>query len=125
MDNPYKIYRTNVVGTLTALEAARNYGVERFVYMSSGAVYGNVSLETVPEETPLHSESPYGATKVACEELVRNYGLDSVSLRIGFVYGPGRKFECPIHMLLDDCMNHKEVCWGARHRPGYGLSICG
>lgn len=111
LDNPYKIYRTNVVGTLTALEAARNYGVERFVYMSSGAVYGNVSLETVPEETPLHSESPYGATKVACEELVRNYGLDSVSLRIGFVYGPGRKFECPIHMLLDDCMNHKEVCW--------------
>ena len=45
LDNPYKIYRTNVVGTLTALEAARNYGVSRFVYMSSGAVYGSVSLE--------------------------------------------------------------------------------
>lgn len=111
LDNPYKIYRINVTGTLTALEAARNFGIRRFIYISSGAVYGSVSLETVTEEVPLHSESPYGATKVACEELVRNYGLDSASLRVGFVYGPGRKFECPIHMLLSDCMHKKAVQW--------------
>lgn len=111
LDNPYKIYRINVQGTLTSLEAARNFGIQRYIYMSSGAVYGNVSLETVTEEVPLHSESPYGATKVACEELVRNYGLESASLRVGFVYGPGRKFECPIHMLLEECMNKKEVMW--------------
>jgi len=110
-ENPYKIYRINVGGTLTALEAARNYGVSRFIYMSSGAVYGNTTRESVTEETPLRSESPYGATKVACEELVRNYGLDSTSLRIGFVYGPGRKFECPIHMLLADCIQKKQVNW--------------
>lgn len=110
-DNPYKIYRVNVGGTLTALEAARNYGISRFIYMSSGAVYGNTAREIVTEETPLRSESPYGATKVACEELVRNYGLDSASLRIGFVYGSGRKFECPIHMLLADCMQKKQVNW--------------
>ena len=111
LDNPYKIYRINVVGTLTALEAARNYNISRFIYISSGAVYGNVHLDLVSENVPLHGESPYGASKVACEELVRNYGLDSASLRVGFVYGPGRKFECPIHMILDDCIHKKEVRW--------------
>lgn len=111
MDNPYKVYRINVLGTLTSLEVARNFGIKRYVYMSSGAVYGNVNLETVTEDVPLHSESPYGATKVACEELVRNYGLESVSLRVGFVYGPGRKFECPIQMILDDCIHKGKVEW--------------
>lgn len=111
VENPYKIYRINVLGTMTALEACRNYGVERFIYMSSGAVYGNVSMQVVTEDVKLHADNPYGATKVACEELVRNYGLDSVSLRIGFVYGPGRKFECPIHMLLSDLIRNGEVDW--------------
>ncbi|MCC8179501.1 MAG: NAD(P)-dependent oxidoreductase [Planctomycetes bacterium] len=111
VDNPYKIYRINVTGTLTSLEAARNYGVKRFIYMSSGAVYGNVSLKEVPETTPLHSENPYGATKVACEELVRNYGLESAALRIGFIYGPGRVFECPINSLLSDIIKNGSADW--------------
>ena len=84
LDNPYRIYRTNVTGTL-------------------------VSLDTVPETVPLHGESPYGASKVACEELVRNYGLDSASLRVGFVYGPGRKLECPIQLLLNGCIRNGYV----------------
>lgn len=120
-DNPYKIYRTNVLGTLTSLEAARNYGVKRYVYMSSSAVYGNVKKSCITEDTPLHSENPYGATKVACEELVRNYGLDSVSLRIGFVYGPGRKYECPIKTILSDCIQKRKVAWqrGAEQNLDY------
>jgi len=110
-DNPYKIYRTNVLGTMTSLEAARNYGISRYIYMSSGAVYGNIRMDTVTEDVPLHSENPYGATKVACEELVRNYGFRSASLRIGFVYGPGRKYECPINMILSDCIQKSRVVW--------------
>ena len=110
-DNPYKIYRTNVGGVLTSLEAARNYGVERYIYISSGAVYGNVHYERVNEDTPLHSENPYGATKVACEELVRNYGLDSASLRVGFVYGPGRVNECPVNMILSALVKEGKVEW--------------
>ncbi|MCI9179730.1 MAG: NAD(P)-dependent oxidoreductase [Lachnospiraceae bacterium] len=110
-DNPYKIYRTNVLGTMISLEAARNYGISRYLYMSSGAVYGNISMDIVTEEVPMHAENPYGATKVACEELVRNYGLDAASLRIGFVYGPGRKYECPINQILTDCMKKGEVSW--------------
>lgn len=110
-DNPYKVFRVNVTGTLTSLEAARNYGIDRFIYISSGAVYGNVHLDVVTEDVPLHGESPYGASKVACEEIVRNYGLSSASLRVGFVYGPGRKFECPIQMILSDCIHKGCVNW--------------
>lgn len=111
IDNPYKIYRTNVTGVLTSLEAARNYGISRYVYISSGAVYGNVHYNMIDEKCPLHSENPYGATKVACEELVRNYGLDSVSLRVGFVYGPGRVNECPVNMILTSAMETGKVEW--------------
>ena len=96
---------------MISLEAARNYGISRYLYMSSGAVYGNIRMDTVTEEVPMHAENPYGATKVACEELVRNYGLDTASLRIGFVYGPGRKYECPINQILSDCMKKGEVNW--------------
>lgn len=110
-DNPYKIYRTNVTGVLTSLEAARNYGIQRYVYISSGAVYGNVHYDVVDESLPLHSENPYGATKVACEELVRNYGLDSVSLRVGFVYGPGRVNECPVNMILSGILKDGKINW--------------
>ena len=59
----------------------------------------------------LYAENPYGATKVACEELVRNYGLDSVSLRVGFVYGPGRVNECPVNMILSTLLKEGKVDW--------------
>ena len=111
LENPYKIYRTNVSGVLTSLESARNYGVDRYVYISSGAVYGNVHYDVVDETVPLRAENPYGATKVACEELVRNYGLDSVSLRVGFVYGPGRVNECPVNMILSALLKDGKVDW--------------
>lgn len=48
---------------------------------------------------------------MACEELVRNYGLDSVSLRVGFVYGPGRVNECPVNMILSTLLKEGKVDW--------------
>lgn len=99
-DNPYKVYRVNVTGTLNVLEAAKLFDVKRFLYISSGAVYGNTSKPVIDEDQKLHGESPYGASKVACEEIVRNYGLESASLRVAFVYGPGRAMACPIQHAL-------------------------
>ncbi len=83
---------TNVVGTLNYLEAARHNGVKRFVLASSGAAVG----ECVPplhEEMPSHPVSPYGASKQAgeayCSAYFRTYGVETVALRFGNVYGPG------------------------------------
>ena len=110
-DNPYKIFRVNVTGTLTALEAARNFGVQRFVYMSSCAVYGDVKADVVDETFPLYSNTAYGASKIACENIVRTYGLDTVALRCGFIYGPLRKFECPVNQILTDLIKTGNVNW--------------
>lgn len=108
-DNPYKVYRVNVTGTLNVLEAAKLFDIGRFIYISSGAVYGSTSEPVVYEEQKLHGESPYGASKVACEEIVRNYGMDSASLRIAFVYGPGRSMACPIEQVLNHAIAGTEM----------------
>lgn len=110
-DNPYKVYRVNVIGTLTALEAARNYGVERFVFISSCGAYGPIESDIVAETQPLVADGPYGASKVAGEALVKNYGLDTVSLRLGFVYGPGRWHACPIKDILAEALSKGFVTW--------------
>lgn len=83
---------SNVVGTLTMLEAARASGVKRFVFASSGAPAGEV-------EPPIHENivprpvSPYGASKLAgeayCGAYWRSFGIETVALRFGNVFGPG------------------------------------
>jgi UDP-glucose 4-epimerase len=81
----------NVLGTLNCLEAARHEHVPRFVFASSGAPVGEV-------EPPIHEEqaprpvSPYGASKLAaegyCSAYFRTFGVETVALRFGNVYGP-------------------------------------
>ncbi|MDP9438121.1 MAG: NAD-dependent epimerase/dehydratase family protein [Actinomycetota bacterium] len=83
---------TNVLGTLNYLEAARHAGVSRFVFASSGAPVGEVE-PPIHEELAPHPVSPYGASKLAgegyCSAYFRTYGVPTVALRFGNVYGPG------------------------------------
>ncbi|MBM2576301.1 NAD-dependent epimerase/dehydratase family protein [Jannaschia sp. Os4] len=83
---------TNVVGTLNMLEAARSGGVPRFVMASSGAPAGEVT-PPIHEEMAPRPVSPYGASKLAgegyCSAYARTFGIDTVALRFGNVYGPG------------------------------------
>lgn len=83
---------TNVIGTLNYLEAARHNGVSRLVFASSGAPVGEVE-PPIHEEIPPHPVSPYGASKLAgegyCSAYFRTYGVGTVALRFGNVYGPG------------------------------------
>jgi UDP-glucose 4-epimerase len=83
----------NVIGTINMLEAARACGARRFVYASTGgAIYGETDTIPTPETTRINSEAPYGQAKYAaegyCELWRRLYGLSTVSLRFGNVYGP-------------------------------------
>lgn len=65
----------NVTGTANALEAARKYGVRRFVFSSSVAVYGTTN-ETVDESSPIQSDvTTYGASKLLAERMLRRYRL--------------------------------------------------
>lgn len=111
-DNPHKVMRINVQGTLTSLEAARNFDVEKFVYISSEAVYGSSKgINILYEDSPRRGVDAYSASKIACEEIVRNYQIPAVSLRVGFVYGPGRFIACPIRSLVTEIIKNGKVNW--------------
>jgi UDP-glucose 4-epimerase len=91
IEDPRSDCMANVIGALNYLEAARMNGIKRFVFASSGAPLG----EQAP---PIHEEmvprpiSPYGASKLCgeayCSAYCGSYGVETVALRFGNVYGP-------------------------------------
>jgi UDP-glucuronate 4-epimerase len=82
--------RRNVLATSRVFEAAGAAGI-RVVFASSSSVYGDAESYPTPEDARPLPISPYGITKVACEHLVRAYGLDAVVLRYFTVYGPRQR----------------------------------
>tara|TARA_B110000977_G_C11076067_1_gene491210 strand:- start:1932 stop:2930 length:999 start_codon:yes stop_codon:yes gene_type:complete len=93
VDDPKSDFDTNVIGTFNVLNACRNYGkISRFIFASSGAPVGEVN-PPIHEELAAKPVSPYGASKLAgegyCSAFYRTYGLETVALRFGNVYGPG------------------------------------
>ena len=93
--NPGEAVRINVNGTHNVLETARKHDLERIVYASSAAVYGDPKYLPIDEDHPLNPKNVYGATKLGGEALVNayhdNYGLSTISLRYFNVYGPRMK----------------------------------
>lgn len=92
VEQPLRYYRENVGGLTTLLEAVVDAGVQRFVFSSSAAVYGNPpDADLVAEDTPCAPVSPYGETKLAGEWLVRAagkaHGLTTTCLRYFNVAG--------------------------------------
>lgn len=90
--NPRFNFEVNVVGTFNLIEAARNVGIEQFVFASTGgAIVGQVD-PPVHEEIPPRPISPYGASKLAAEGYLSSffgaYGMKTSALRFSNVYGP-------------------------------------
>jgi nucleoside-diphosphate-sugar epimerase len=88
-------FETNVQGTLNVLEAAKEVGVQRLIYMSSASVYGTPQCCPINEEHPTRPFLPYGASKLTGEVYAlvyhATYGLPVVAGRPFCVYGPGEK----------------------------------
>ncbi len=82
----------NVMGTLNLLNAARNADVERFIYFSSAAVYGETTRLPVNETHPQDPMSPYGVSKLAGEKYAlafhKVYGLPTTAIRPFNIYSP-------------------------------------
>jgi nucleoside-diphosphate-sugar epimerase len=90
--NPHYHIRINTMGTVNFLEAARIFGIKKFVYVSSGSVYG--PRDDVPAETdPMSPGDVYGAVKASAEliglQYANEFGLDFRAGRVYFAYGPG------------------------------------
>lgn len=83
--DPQKYYSHNLISSLNLLEAMMEKGVEKFIFSSSAAVYGNPQKIPIPESQPLKPTNPYGQTKFFLETILqdyeRAYGLKFISLR--------------------------------------------
>ena len=84
----YDLYlRRNVVATQRVIEQAS----VRVVFASSSSIYGDAESYPTPEDTTPSPISPYGATKLECEQLIRTSEVDAVVLRYFTVYGPRQR----------------------------------
>ncbi len=91
---PREYNAANVGGTVSLMEAMRDVGVHRVVYISSGAVYGDQGEQPLKETHTPNPRSPYAVSKLAGEFYVSTigdlWGIETVSLRVFNAYGPGQ-----------------------------------
>jgi UDP-glucose 4-epimerase len=93
VDDPKFDATVNIVGSINLLESAKNYGVPKFIFASTGgAIYGEQDYFPADEQHPVRPMSPYGIAKLAVEKYLFYYnavfGLQYVALRYANVYGP-------------------------------------
>ncbi|MDJ0721111.1 MAG: NAD(P)-dependent oxidoreductase [Desulfobacterales bacterium] len=95
LDNPLGNVQLNIGGTQNILEIARQFGIPKVVYTSTGAVYGAATGHAVEDTYPVSPSDLYGATKASCEFLGQQYaaafGFDFRISRVYFCYGPGKR----------------------------------
>ena len=91
---PLAFHEANVNGTLNVLEAARMAGTQRLIFAASSSAYGDSPTLPKIEDMPVRPKSPYAASKVAGEAMLRawasSYGLDTASLRYFNIFGPNQ-----------------------------------
>jgi dTDP-glucose 4,6-dehydratase len=114
IESPKIFIQTNVTGTLTLLEAARDKKIERFIQVSTDEVYGSLGAEgKFTEDTPLSPNSPYSASKAAADYLVKafghTWGLKYNITRCSNNYGPYQFPEKMIPLMINNAINDKKL----------------
>ncbi|MGQ9507588.1 MAG: GDP-mannose 4,6-dehydratase [Candidatus Bathycorpusculaceae bacterium] len=96
--------RINILGTLNVLNIALKNKVEKVLFASSGAVYGEAKYLPIDEKHPLEPHWPYGVSKLSAERYVLQYyklfGLNTTAFRYGIVYGPREWFGRVLTMFI-------------------------
>lgn len=124
IEDPGVFLRTNVIGTQTLMDASRKFGVKRYHQVSTDEVYGDLPLDRpelmFTEETPIHTSSPYSASKASADLLVqayfRTYGLPVTISRCSNNYGPYHFPEKLIPLMIANALNDKQL-------PVYGEGL--
>ncbi len=117
LKEPLKTLDINVLGTLNALEAARQNKIRKFIFASSSTVYGNGEIEPCKENAQTVCKSPYALSKLQGEQLCKIYtelyGLPTVCLRYFNVFGPRQNanglYAAVIAKFTDCALNKKSL----------------
>jgi dTDP-glucose 4,6-dehydratase len=115
--DPGLFLRTNIIGTGVMMDACRKYGIRRYHQVSTDEVYGDLPLDRpdlfFTENTPLHTSSPYSASKASADLLVlayhRTYGLPVSISRCSNNYGPYHFPEKLIPLIITRALDNKPV----------------
>ena len=117
IENPEIFLQTNILGTQVMMDACRKYGIERYHQVSTDEVYGDLPLDRpdlfFTEATPIHTSSPYSASKASADLLVlayyRTYGLPVTISRCSNNYGPYHFPEKLIPLMIANALNDKPL----------------
>lgn len=124
IDNPEVFLQTNVLGTQVMMDACRKFGTRRYHQVSTDEVYGDLPLDRpdlfFTEETPIHTSSPYSASKASADLLVqaynRTYDFPATISRCSNNYGSHHFPEKLIPLVIVNCLNDKPL-------PVYGEGL--
>ncbi|MCR8856039.1 dTDP-glucose 4,6-dehydratase [Bacillus pseudomycoides] len=114
IQGPMQFYTTNIVGTAVLLEAAKTFGIQRFLHISTDEVYGSLG-ETgyFTEETPVSPNSPYSASKASSDLIAlsyfETYKIPVIVTRCSNNYGPYQYPEKLIPLMITNTMEDKEL----------------
>ena len=115
--NPNIFADTNILGTMTLLNASKKYGVKRYHQVSTDEVYGDLPLDRpdllFTEETPIHTSSPYSASKAGADLQVlayaRTFGLPVTISRCSNNYGPYQFPEKLIPVVISKALKNENI----------------
>ena len=106
---PESYVRTNVLGTLNALQAARRLGVTRFLHTSTSEVYGTAREVPIKETHPLQGQSPYSASKIGADKIAESFhcsfGLPLVTVRPFNTFGPRQSARAVIPTIISQLLD--------------------
>lgn len=112
--------KTNIIGTQTLIDAARAYGIERFVHISTDEVYGDIETGHFYETTPLNPSSPYSAAKAAGDFLIKSYArtyqFPAIIVRPSNNYGPWQYPEKFVPVVIYKALKNQKI-------PVYGNGL--
>ena len=117
IENPEIFLKTNILGTQVLLDACRKYGIKRYHQVSTDEVYGDLPLDRpdlfFKEDTPIHTSSPYSASKASADLLVlayhRTYGLPVTISRCSNNYGPYHFPEKLIPLMIQKALRNEPL----------------
>ncbi|MEG0838866.1 MAG: dTDP-glucose 4,6-dehydratase [Hydrogenoanaerobacterium sp.] len=115
--NPELFLQTNIIGTSVLLDACRKYGIQRYHQVSTDEVYGDLPLDRTDlfftEETPIHTSSPYSASKASADLLTqayyRTFKVPVTISRCSNNYGPYHFPEKLIPLIISNALNDKQL----------------
>ncbi len=115
--NPTIFLETNIIGTSVLMDACRKYGIRRYHQVSTDEVYGDLPLDRpdlmFKEDTPLHTSSPYSASKASADLLVlayhRTFGLPVTISRCSNNYGSFQFPEKLIPLMIQKALRNEKL----------------